>query len=130
MTKETPQKQVWESGDWKLKPNPNVPYNGIKISGLSTYNDNQQLKSVEVCFSDYTYNPKGVNSIIKKLTLADSWTIIPNPKQVNKETTTTDFSINGKVTLEIVENSIYLKIHLYYGPKNSINEAMGFIFQV
>jgi len=132
MSKNTTQKQLWKSGDWRNTPNDKIPYNGIEISCLSTYNDNEKLLSLEVCFSDYTFSLEGVSSTISNLPTDDKWTEIPKPllPLPNEKKVNPNFSIKGNVKIQKVTDGSYLRIHLSYGPNDYRREELGFIFKV
>jgi len=127
-----PTPQIWYSGDWHKRPNKQVPYNGIKISGLPLHDDNGDLVSIAVSLVDYTVNKQGIKSVIPELTVsAGNVTIIPpiSPTSPPSSPPKADssFTIEGIVTLEATFTNVCLRIRLDYGLEHSKRNEIGYV---
>lgn len=127
-----PTPQVWQSGDWSKRPNKEIPYNGIEISGLPEYDENSALVSVTVTLTDYTLDEQGVASSILGLTVAAGSVSIFAPTEQTSPVSSPprpnpDFTIEGDVALEPSGSDVCLRIRLSYGLEHMRREEIGYV---
>jgi len=123
--------EQWYSGDWKKVPSKQPPFNGIKITGLPTY-ENGVLVSVKVTFTDYTLNLSGCESTIPELTAANGQFNIPTPTENTSPPSSPpqpnpDFTIQGWVALEHNNLDLSLRIRLSFGLEHARRQELGYI---
>lgn len=123
--------KTWYSGNWKSSNRKKPPYNGIKIQGTPTYDQDNKFLSAKVSFFDYTYDPDGLQSDIDELTPEQGWTAIPmppySPPSPSDPPNQESFTINGHVELVSQPSGMYLRIRLHFGIM--AHEELGFIMK-
>ena len=124
-------KYVWKSGDWKVHPRKNVPYNGVKIIGTPAYDTNDNFVSAEVVIKDFTFAIDGVSSTIESLTVEDDWVEIPSPKPESPPSGSppvgAKFSVKGKFKLRKSTSEVLLRVRFDYGLEGQRREELGFV---
>lgn len=115
---------TWHSGDWKKVSRKQEPYNGIEITGVPLYDDEQKFASATITVKDFTKTPNGIPSTMEDVTLADEWVNIPVPIT---SPPSEDFTVDGAVKLRLGSNEVLLRLNLAYGLKDYRRQEIGFI---
>lgn len=114
----------WYSGDWQTPPRSWEPYNGIEISGVPTYDNENKFISAKITIFDFTKNKKGISSTIESVTLADNWAHIPEPVTSSPKD---EFTVNGRMKLRLASSVILVRVHLDYGLEEMKCYELGMI---
>jgi len=135
---------TWYSGDWTDSGN-NVqpPYNGLEITAVANYSaagsppTSGKLVSVDLTFTDYTYDRNGVSSSFN-ISKNGVWTAIPipvdyavSPPVLNPLFTVMNIQGTGPgvVRLDTQTSGTFLNILFRYGFKNMTREEIGYIMR-
>lgn len=130
---------VWYSGNYNSRRSgKTAPYNGIKIAGLPSYDEQSNtFLSASITFTDYTNDPNGSTLVIPALTFAEGRTSITeaagelasppasppsSPPQPDR-----DFTIEGWVALESNGLDYSLRIYLSFGLQYERAAERGYI---
>lgn len=132
---------TWHSGDWNAAGNnPQPPYNGLQISAVANYSSppSVALLSVDVMFTDFTYDPNGVSSTVT-LFQPGSWQPIPipvNDKALPQEPDP-NFTVCGNlpsepgmIRLDPQLSGLFLNVQFRYGVKDFLREEIGYILKI
>lgn len=121
--------QTWCSGDWKTTPRKVVPYNGIEIISMPTYDENGRFVSADIVVVDCTYEKEGVQSKLIALNVEDGWVTIPAAiKPGSPPVDDPEFTVKGKLQLHHGSGSMLLGVDFAYGLDGQRHEELGFVF--